>query len=170
MKDPDLQLIAERYNTICEMGTAEKDLAKGQVGNVASAAATGAGVGTVFSALKGGAGYMQQKALDKAVQQGEISPQGAQQMMNAGNKPKGKSKGPKKLIKSSNKALAMEQIFNPAQVANELAANILNDPTGTVLQQIVAISPSIQMHPQVAAFAQQLQQQQQAAMGQQMGV
>jgi hypothetical protein len=155
------------------MGAGEKKLATGQIGNVASTVATGIGPGTIAGAGKGIAGYMQGKALDKAVAQGEISPQGAQQMMNAGNKPKGKSKGPKKLIKSANKPqqesntsnLYTEQMFNPAQVANELVQNVLADPTGGALQQIAAIAPSIQAHPDIVAFTQQLQGQAAQAQG-----
>jgi hypothetical protein len=218
MKDPDLQLIAERYaavRSLVEQQPEQQDqpglarqvatgYVKSQIPSIkdgklgalpkmaaagakwgnrgAAAAKTAAGtsvgigklstnianpVGTVAGIGEFGAGMMQAKHMQKAVDAGEISAQDAQAELAASAKPKGDRKT--KLIKSSSKPkkeatdinnmgeIYMEQMFNPSQVANEVAAYAISDPAGATLEWAIANVPSIQNHPQVVQFAQQLQ-------------
>ena len=220
MKDPDLQLIAERYAAVRNLVEQQPEqqeqpglarqvatgYVKSQVPSIkdgklgalpkmaaagakwgnrgAAAAKTAAGtsvgigklstnianpVGTVAGIGEFGAGMMQAKHMQKAVDAGEISAQDAQAELAASAKPT--SKGKTKLIKSSSKPkkestdinnmgeIYMEQMFNPAQVANEVAAYAISDPSGATLQWTITNIPSIESHPQVAQFAQQLQAQ-----------
>ena len=154
MKDPDLQLIAERYAAMRKHDTPSIVAKEGVIGP-----------GAALTVGEFGAGHMQKRAMDKAVKAGEISAQDAQAELAASAKPK--SKGKTKLIKSSSKPkkeatdinnmgeVYMEQMFNPSQVANELVAYAVSGQAP--LEWVIANVPSIQNHPQVVQFAQQLQ-------------